>query len=155
MMAYRLILQPRLLLFMPELRRARTDEIAPFVQHHERSALSSFYGFPTIWHQEAYDVAAFEGSKIVGVARVGVAASLAQIERIIVAPDVRRQGIGRELIEMLADIANYYNCHKLCAQAVADSPAETFYAACGISREAVLAQHTFKCDIALLRRYLL
>lgn len=140
---------------MPELRRARAEELVEFVRLHERAARSSFFGFPTIWHEESYDVAAFEGDTIVGVARVGVAASLAQIERVIVAPDRRRRGIGRDLVEMLADIANYYNCHKLCAQAVVDSQAEHFYAACGLGREAVLLQHTFKLDIALLRRYLL
>ncbi len=140
---------------MPELRRARAEELVEFVRMNERAARSSFYGFPTIWHEESYDVAAFEGDAIIGVARVGVAASLAQIERVFFTPDHRRRGVGRDLVEMLADIANYYNCHKLCAQAVVDTPAEQFYAACGLGREAVLLQHTFKLDIALLRRYLL
>jgi hypothetical protein len=36
-----------------------------------------------------------------------------------------------------------------------ERPAQRFFEACGYKLDAVLAQHTFKLDVALLRKFLL
>jgi hypothetical protein len=55
----------------------------------------------------------------------------------------------------MADVANYYNCHKMTAMVPHGRSAQRFFEACGYGVEAVLPQHTFKLDMAMMRKYLL
>jgi GNAT superfamily N-acetyltransferase len=126
-----------------------------FAKRHEREALKAFYGFSVIWHEQSHDVVAMDGDAIVGAARVRIAASLAHVERAIVVPERRRDGVGGLLVSELADIANYYNCHKMTVMVPHGGHAQSFFEACGYKEEAVLPQHTFKLDMALLRKFLL
>jgi GNAT superfamily N-acetyltransferase len=138
-----------------ELGRLAPDGAAAFFRQTEREALKTFYAFSVIWHEQSYDLAATDGGAIVGAARIRVAASLAHVERIVVLPDRRREGIGRALLADAADLANYYNCHKMTTLAPYRSDAQRFFEACGYKEEAVLPQHTFKLDEAVLRLFLL
>ena len=81
--------------------------------------------------------------------------NLGHIERLIVLPDVRRQGIGRALLESATEIGSYNNCHKLSVQVPHRSSAQRFFEACGFREEAVLPQHAWKKDVAVLRKFLL
>ncbi|MBV8490891.1 MAG: hypothetical protein JO199_10225 [Candidatus Eremiobacteraeota bacterium] len=67
----------------------------------------------------------------------------------------RRSGIGRELLDAASDLGKYYNCHKMTAMVPHRSSAQQFLEACGYREEAVLSQHTFKLDVAVLRKFLL
>jgi GNAT superfamily N-acetyltransferase len=126
-----------------------------FVRRTEREALKTFYDFSVIWHEQRHDFAAMDGEETVGVCQVRIAASLAHVERIIVLPQRRNQGVGRELLTAAADTANYYNCHKMSVLAPHKSAAQKFFERCGYREEAVLPQHTFKLDMAVLRKFLL
>jgi hypothetical protein len=55
----------------------------------------------------------------------------------------------------MAEVANYYNCHKMTAMVPHLRGAQRFFEACGYGVEAVLPQHTFKLDMAMMRKYLL
>ena len=138
-----------------EIVRVEPGRVAEFVGANEREALKTFYDFSVIWHEERHDVAAFDGEETVGTARIRIAASLAHVERVIVAAHRRRHGIGRALLDRCAEIANYYNCHKLTVEVPHHGGAQRFFEACGYHEEAVLPQHTFKLDIAILRKFLL
>ena len=100
-------------------------------------------------------MAARDGGATCGAATFRVAASLAHVESILVEPKHRRRGVGRQLLAEGERIANYYNCHKMTAMVPHRSSAQAFFEACGYREEAVLAQHTFKLDVALLRKFLL
>jgi len=138
-----------------ELGRLRPDGAVAFFKQTEREALKTFYAFSVIWHEQCYDIAATDGGAIVGATRIRVAASLAHVDRIVVLPDRRREGIGRALLADAADLANYYNCHKMTALVPHRGDAQRFFEACGYKEEAVLPQHTFKLDEAVLRLFLL
>lgn len=138
-----------------ELGRLAPDGAAAFFKQTEREALKTFYAFSVIWHEQSYDIAAMDGGAIVGATRIRVAASLAHVERIVVLPDRRREGIGRALLADAADLANYYNCHKMTTLVPHRGDAQRFFEACGYKEEAVLPQHTFKLDEAVLRLFLL
>ena len=138
-----------------EIIRVRPETLAPFYQTHEREALKAFYQFSVIWHEQSYGFAVMDGEKIAGAATLRVAASLGHVERIVVDPQYRRRGIGRRLVDAMADVANYYNCHKMTLLAPHLRSAEKFFEACGYSVEAVLPQHTFKLDMAVMRKFLL
>lgn len=135
--------------------RAQPDRADAFAKQHEREALKSFYGFSVVWHEQSHDVLAVDGDDVVGAARVRIAASLAHVERAIVAPERRRAGVGGLLIAELDAIANYYNCHKMTVMVPHRGDAQAFFEACGYREEAVLPQHTFKLDVAVLRKFLL
>jgi len=126
-----------------------------FVRRTEREALKSFYDFSVIWHEERHDFAAMDGEETIGVVEIRIAASLAHVERIVVLPERRRAGVGRALLNACADTANYYNCHKMSVLVPHKSAAQTFFEHCGYKEEAVLPQHTFKLDMAVLRKFLL
>jgi GNAT superfamily N-acetyltransferase len=131
------------------------EQVMEFVRRTEREALKTFYDFSVIWHEQTHDFAAMDGEETIGVAHIRIAASLAHIERIIVLPERRRAGIGRALLAAAADAANYYNCHKLTALVPHRGAAQTFFERCGYREEAVLPQHTFKLDMAAMRKFLL
>jgi GNAT superfamily N-acetyltransferase len=138
-----------------EIVRVQPDEVAPCYRDWEREALRALYGFSVVWHEQDHAIAARDGPLTCGAATIRIAASVAQVERIVVRHDRRRRGIGRLLLEEAERIANYYNCHKMSATVPHRSAAETFFEACGYREEAVLAQHTFKLDVAVLRKFLL
>ncbi len=73
----------------------------------------------------------------------------------MVDPEHRRRGVGRQLVDDMADVANYYNCHKMTLLVPHQRSAQRFFEACGYAVEAVLPQHTFKLDMAVMRKFLL
>lgn len=138
-----------------EIARISHEQAVPFVRSTEREALKQAYHFTVVWHEETQYFAAMDGEEIVGLAAVRIAASLAHIDRVVVAPPHRRSGIGRELLERADEAGKYYNCHKMTTLVPWRSGAQTFFERCGYREEAVLAQHTFKLDMAMMRRFLL
>lgn len=138
-----------------EVARARAAEVAPFYRAVEREALRALYDFSVVWHEQIENFAAVDDGATVAAATVCIAASLAHVERIVVEPARRRAGIGRRLLEAAADVASYYNCHKMSVLVPHRSAAQRFFEACGYREEAVLPQHTFKLDVAVLRKFLL
>jgi GNAT superfamily N-acetyltransferase len=139
-----------------EIVRVSQETLTSFYRENEREALRTFYGFPVIWQEAEYGFAAQdEANRIIAAATLRVAASLGHLDRIVVAPQHRRNGIGRKLLDAAADVANYYNCHKMTTLVVHDSPTQRFFEACGYRQEAILPQHTFKLDMAMMRKFLL
>jgi GNAT superfamily N-acetyltransferase len=139
-----------------EILRTPCEGLASFYRENEREALRAFYGFPVIWQEAEYGFAARdEANHLIGAATLRVAASLGHVDRIVVAPEFRRNGVGRQLLDAAADAANYYNCHKMTVLVVYDSPTQRFFEACGYRQEAILPQHTFKLDMAVMRKFLL
>lgn len=138
-----------------EIVRVQPETVAAFYRSAEREALKTFYGFNVIWHEQRNDFEARDGERVVGAATIAIAASLAHVEKIAVCEDSRRRGIGRQLLDAAADVANYYNCHKMTVLVPHRSAAQQFFQACGYREEAVLPQHTFKLDMAVLRKFLL
>lgn len=135
--------------------RPALETLEPFFKTHEREALKTFYDFSVIWHEATYGFAAMDGDRIVGAATLRVYASLGEVQRVVVDSAYRRRGIGRALLERAADVANYYNCHKMTILVPHQSAAQAFFEACEYHAEAVLPQHTFKLDMAVMRKFLL
>ncbi|MGB6986308.1 MAG: GNAT family N-acetyltransferase [Candidatus Aquilonibacter sp.] len=138
-----------------EIVRLQPQALDSFYREHEREALRAFYEFPVIWHEQSYGFAAIEGEETLAAGTLRVAASLGQVDRLIVAPAHRRKGLGRAILAEMAEVANYYNCHKMTAMVPHERGAQKFFEACGYGVEAVLPQHTFKLDMAMMRKYLL
>lgn len=138
-----------------QIRRVHDETAAEFFKAVQREARSTFWNFSVVWHEQTHDVVAVAGDEIVGAARVRIAASLAHIEAVVVKPAYRRHGIARALLETLEEISNYYNCHKMTIEVPHRSAAQTFFERCGYKEEAVLPQHTWKIDCAVMRKFLL
>jgi GNAT superfamily N-acetyltransferase len=139
-----------------ELVIAKPNDLAAFWRETKREADARFYDFTVVWHEQHHEIAVMNGERIEGALRLRVAASLGTIEALVVRPDVRRTGIGRALLARAEELANYYNCHKMTALVPHErGPAEPFLRACGYHVEAVLPQHTFKIDEAMMRKFLL
>ncbi|MDQ2857651.1 MAG: GNAT family N-acetyltransferase [Candidatus Eremiobacteraeota bacterium] len=138
-----------------EIEMVQTERTASFRREHEREALSTQWNFTAVGHEQRHEFAASVAGETVGVLGLRIAASLGHIDSLIVAPAARRQGIGRRLLERAEQAANYYNCHKATLEAPAGLPAQLFFEACGYKVEAILRQHTWKLDVALMRKFLL
>lgn len=135
--------------------RVQVDALEPFYRTHERENLRAFYEFPVIWHEARYGFAVKDGENVIAAGTLRVAASLGEVQRIVVAPAHRRKGIAKAIVDEMADVANYYNCHKMTVMVPHERGAQRFFEACGYGVEAVLPQHTFKLDMAMMRKYLL
>jgi ribosomal protein S18 acetylase RimI-like enzyme len=140
-----------------EIRSAPPDDPAlrSFWRAVEREALRTFWGFTVVWHEQVHEFVALDGERIVGALRVHIAASLARLQNVVVVPDARRRGIGRELLTRCEETANYYNCHKVTLEVPVGLGAQSFFESCGYRVDAILPQHTFKLDVAVLRKFLL
>jgi GNAT superfamily N-acetyltransferase len=138
-----------------EIESAQPGEADPFWAAHDRDWRSELWNFRVVWHEQTHDVLARAGETIAGALRLHVAASLGTIAALYVLPDRRRRGIGRSLLARAEELANYYNCHKMTVAVLREHDAQRFFTACGYHLEAVLPQHTFKLDVAVLRKFLL
>ncbi len=139
-----------------EIESAKPGETDDFWKAHDRDARSELWNFRVIWHEQTHDLIARAGSgEIVGALRLRIAASLGHVEALYIIPGRRRRGAARQLLARAEDVANYYNCHKMTVPVRNGGEAQTFFAACGYVVEAVIPQHTFKLDVAMLRKFLL
>ncbi len=139
-----------------EIATARPEATAAFWRSHERESLRTLYAFTVVWHEQRHDLVATIDGGIVGALRLQIAASLAHVVTLVVDPQHRRRGIGRALVLRAEEVANYYNCHKVTLEVpAAVGEARAFFAACDYRTEAILPQHTFKLDVAVLRKFLL
>ncbi len=126
-----------------------------FWQTNDREWRSELWNFRVVWHEQAHDIAATADGAVVGALHVRIAASLAHVDALYVLPAHRERGLGRLLLARCEELANYYNCHKMTAAVFAGHPAQAFFERSGYKTEALLAQHTFKLDVAMLRKFLL
>jgi len=133
----------------------KPGEADPFWRLNDRDWRSELWQFRVVWHEQTHDILARRGDELVGALRLRIAASLAHVEALYVLPYARRTGVGRALEQRASDLANYYNCHKMTVEVFHERPAQTFFEACSYKLEAVLPQHTFKLDVAVMRKFLL
>lgn len=137
-----------------EIESAKPGATDAFWKAHDRDARSELWGFRVVWHEQTHDVVARDGD-VLGALRLRIAASLGHVDALYVLPARRRRGVGRLLVARAEELANYYNCHKVTVPVLHDGAAQCFFTACGYAVEAVIPQHTFKLDVALLRKFLL
>ena len=138
-----------------EIEVAKPGAADGFWRANDRAWRSELWAFKVVWVEQSADVVATVDGAIVAALRARIAASLAHVEALYVEPGQRERGIGRALLERCEQVANYYNCHKVSAGVLDDSAALRFFLACGYHVEAVLPQHTFKLDVAMVRKFLL
>ncbi len=131
------------------------DRTVLFRRQHEREALSTQWNFTVVWHEQQHEIAALQNGAIIGVLGLRIAASLAHIDSLIVVPQRRRTGVGRALVARAESLGKYYNCHKVTLETPAEGTSRTFFEGCGYRCEAILAQHTWKRDVAIFRKFLL
>jgi GNAT superfamily N-acetyltransferase len=138
-----------------DIETAKPGETDAFWKTHDRDWRTELWNFRVVWHEQQHDVAAREDGELLGVLRLRIAASLGHVDALYVVPAQRRRGVGRLLVSRAEELSNYYNCHKMTVPVFHDGVAQRFFAACGYVVEAVIPQHTFKLDVALLRKFLL
>jgi GNAT superfamily N-acetyltransferase len=134
---------------------AKPGEADAFWRANDRDWRSELWNFRVVWHEQSYDVVVRDDGRIIGALHARIAASLAHIEALYVLRPYRNRGLARALLARCEELAKYYNCHKVSVAVFAEHPAQTFLERCGYKVEAVLAQHTFKLDVAMLRKFLL
>jgi GNAT superfamily N-acetyltransferase len=138
-----------------EIAVAKPGDAAAFWHANDRAWRSEVWAFRVVWQEQTHDLTASVDGAIVGALNVRIAASLAHVEAFYVLPDQRGNGIGHALLARCEEIAKYYNCHKVSVAVMNASPALRFFLDSGYHLEAVLPQHTFKLDVAMVRKFLL
>jgi GNAT superfamily N-acetyltransferase len=138
-----------------EIESAKPGETDAFWRAHDRDRRSELWSFRVVWHEQTHDLIARDDGTTIGALRLRIAASLGHVDALYVLPAQRKRGIGRLLVARAEEISNYYNCHKVSVPVLHDGAAQKFFVACGYVVEAVIPQHTFKLDVALLRKFLL
>jgi GNAT superfamily N-acetyltransferase len=138
-----------------EIAIAKPGAAAPFWSANDRAWRTEVWAFKVVWHEQTHDITATLDGAVVGALNVRIAASLAHVEALYVLPAHRKSGFGRALLARCEEVANYYNCHKVTTGVMNGSPALRFFERCGYHVEAILPQHTFKLDVAMVRKFLL
>ena len=135
--------------------RVEPEALNAFFREHERESLKTLYEFAVVWHERSYGFAVRDHDRVIAAGTLRVAASLGHVDQLVVADERRRRGLGKAILASMAEVANYYNCHKMTAMVPHLRPAQLFFEACDYTVEAVLPQHTFKLDVSVMRRFLL
>lgn len=138
-----------------EIETAKPGETDAFWTRYDRDWRTELWNFRVVWHEQRHDVLARDDDEIAGALRLRIAASLGHLDALFVRPADRRRGIGRLLVARAEELSNYYNCHKVTVAVFHDGEAQRFFEGCGYKIDAVIPQHTFKLDVALLRKFLL
>jgi ribosomal protein S18 acetylase RimI-like enzyme len=138
-----------------EIAVAKPGAASPFWKTNDRAWRTEVWAFKVVWHEQTHDITAIVDGEIVGALHLRIAASLAHVEALYVLPAHRGGGIGRALLSRGEEISNYYNCHKMTVGVLDGSRARSFFEGSGYHVEAILPQHTFKLDVAMLRKFLL
>lgn len=138
-----------------EIATARPERTDAYWRDRRRDFLSELWSFRVVWHEQTHELIATHEGAIVGALRLRIAASLAHLEALFVDPEFRGIGIGPRLLAEAEDIAVYYNCHKVTLEVPSGGHAQTFFERNDYRVEALLQQHTFKLDVAVLRKFLL
>lgn len=138
-----------------EIEAAKPGELDGWWREVDREWRSALWDFRVVWHEQTHDLVVRDGTRVLGGLRLRIAASLGHVEALYVEPGERARGLGRALLARAESVSNYYNCHKVSAAVMHDGAAQRFFEACGYKVEAVLPQHTFKLDVAMLRKFLL
>ena len=134
---------------------AKPGDLDGFWRAHDREWRSELWTFRVVWHEQVHDVLARDGDAVAGALRLRIAASLGHVDALYVLPAHRRRGAGRALLARAEELSKYYNAHKVSAAVFHGHAAQTFFEVCGYVVEAVVPQHTFKLDVALMRKFLL
>ena len=140
---------------MLEIESAKPGATDAFWKAHDRDQRSELWNFRVVWHEQTHDLIARDGAETLGALRLRIAASRGRGDALCVLPAQRKRGLGRLLVARAEEISNYYNCHKVTVPVLHDGGAQKFFLACGYAVEAVIPQHTYKLDVALLRKFLL
>lgn len=138
-----------------QIETAKPGETDAFWHAHDREWRTELWDFRVVWHEQRHDLVARRGEEMLGALRLRIAASLGHVEALYVVPAERGRGLGRMLASRAEDLANYYNCHKMTAEVFHQRPAQRFFERSGYRLDAVLPQHTFKLDVAVMRKFLL
>jgi len=139
----------------PEIEVAQPGALDAFWRRVDRDWRSELWNFRVVWHEQIHDLAIVEDGETRAALRLRVAASLAHVAALYVIPAARRRGLARALVTRAEEIANYFNCHKMTVEVFDAHAAQQFFEHCGYKTEAVLPQHTFKLDVAVMRKFLL
>ncbi|HEV3157436.1 MAG TPA: GNAT family N-acetyltransferase [Candidatus Baltobacteraceae bacterium] len=140
---------------MLEIENVSPERFEAYWHLRQRDALTDHWRFRVVWHEQRHHVLAVEGTDPVAGVLLRIAASLAHVETFFVEPQWRRRGIGRALLMHVEDLAKYQNCHKMTLETFTEGDALRFFEACAYKQEAILPQHTFKLDVAVMRKFLL
>lgn len=90
------------------------------------------------WSGSAVRIVAREGAgSVVGAAVGRIGAGVGHLNELMVASDVRRRGLGTELVRQFEEHCTAFGCHKLTVYTDINGPAHDFYLGLGWQQEAV------------------
>jgi GNAT superfamily N-acetyltransferase len=90
--------------------------------------------------------------EVVGAAEGHTRGADGYLARLVVAPEVRGEGVGSHLLARFADECRRRGCDVLVLRTLAGSPAEAFYRAHGFTTVVVLPRWRLGRDFVQLRR---
>jgi GNAT superfamily N-acetyltransferase len=103
------------------------------------------YGEPMDWDKhDAFYIKAMDGDRIVGVLDLVVSQGVAKIKDIIVDHKLRKQGIGRKLMEEAERMARKVGAHKMFLETGEDWEARKFYKSLGYKVAYIETTHFIK-----------
>ncbi|MEM6997963.1 MAG: GNAT family N-acetyltransferase [Patescibacteria group bacterium] len=99
-------------------------------------------------------IVAREDDELAGVLYVVFEFGVARIKEIMVNPNYRNKGIGKQLLDKVEEIASEYKCHKLWLETTETGNSIRLYKRCGYEIEARLKKHFFQADFVIMSKWL-
>jgi len=125
-----------------------------FEKREWEKADTEHYGKPLQWDKKDFKISAYEGKKIVGNLRMDIREGVAYVDAIIVAPENRGKGIGRQLMKEAEEIARKNKAHKIYLQTGKDWSSLPFYVELGYKVTSELPNHYHHVDFVEMTKLL-
>jgi GNAT superfamily N-acetyltransferase len=132
------------------------EEIAEFLGREWKPVNERMFGHydDSMWDEQRHTLAAYEDGRIVGAVELEIRAGLGKVTQIIVAADLRGQGVGRVLMDRTEEICRHEGCHKVSLKTYWNSEAQRFYQEQGYVVEAILRRDLHGLDMCQMCKFL-
>ncbi|MFA6981912.1 MAG: GNAT family N-acetyltransferase [Patescibacteria group bacterium] len=111
------------------------------------------YGSKIGWYNEVrYIVARDDRGDVIGDLELKVEAQVAYIDTLIVRADVRKQGVGRELVREAERVAKELKAHKIYLLTGRNWQSQNFYRSLGYEKTGEQNDHYFHVDFDILTK---
>ncbi len=136
--------------------RTESKKLSEWSRREWRIADREHYGAQPHWNWRGDDeiVVAYDGTRIIGRAKMHAQAGVGEVKTVIVGKDAQSRGVGTALMRKLEAIARAQKLHKLWLVTGEGWKAVEFYKKLGYKKEGYLPKHFAKVDFILMSKFL-
>jgi GNAT superfamily N-acetyltransferase len=137
------------------IQEAEQEEVEGFLRREWKPVNERMFGQydEIMWDEHLSALAAYHDERIVGAAVLKITPGLGKVTQMVVAADLRGQGVGRALMARTEEICRREACHKVSLKTYWNSEAQRFYQRQGYAVEGILRRDLHGLDMCQMCKF--